>query len=86
MVVLVYINDPKVIEKILVHLKLPAKSPFFEPARRPEQVEMWEDDIESDAPERSATPAARGRGPPRNSVDEEMMENSYTSEKDDWAA
>jgi len=68
--VIAYIDDPKVVKKILVHLKLPAEAPVPDPPRRPAQVEMW-DYLDDLAPEQ----AARVRAPPNQSGEDEIAWN-----------
>jgi hypothetical protein len=68
MVVLAFISDPKVVRRILLHLKLPTSPPPLAPPRLAEQEEMFEDDTSDQADSGSfdlAQSAPAARGPPR---------------------
>ena len=68
MVVLAFISDPKVVKRILAHLKLPTSPPPLSPPRLVEQEEMFGDDT-SDLTDSESLGVAQNahapRGPPR---------------------
>ena len=71
MVVLAFITDPRVLEKILAHLGLPTAPPPIAPARLPLEVDLPLDEEDEEPPDKVgddvATTAAkshRTRSPP----------------------
>jgi len=66
MVVLAFISDPRVVKKILDHLRLPSSDPPLAPARLPlQQMEMFGEGFHEDGCDEPSHPPPRSsRGPP----------------------
>jgi hypothetical protein len=96
MTVLAYLTEQSVLDKILRHLGLPTTSPPLSPARRPEQVELFEDDEQPHC----GGPVRRGRPPPQGGIrgpppqehhsppcDDQAVTNDWTIDPEmDWGA
>jgi hypothetical protein len=74
MIVIAYLTERAVLEKILAHLGLPQSPPPLSPARRPEQAQLCESWDEQRSAGRSSRAwlVASGdiRGPPPEEVDD----------------
>jgi hypothetical protein len=69
LVVLAFITDPRIVRKILTHLKLPAAPLPLAPARAPAVLELFDDELPLngepiDSPSFSRTARHSARGPP----------------------
>jgi hypothetical protein len=68
MVVLAFLTDPTVVQKILAHLGLPTTPPPVAPARLPAQEELLPDaagdDASQDPDDHRSPETASARGPP----------------------
>ena len=90
MVVIAYITEAAVLAKILLHLGLPTEPLPLGPARRPEQLELFEQQWSGRArrPPRSDGEQGCPRGPPPAGPADYVLEMDEPDEtnNDDWAA